>query len=135
MDIKYTSWPYYIPNGRKMDQHFPIQVPDPTKFTQIGIFGLKIHVFSGNPASVHSKPLLIHQKQGCQMAFFKPFKFCWRVLDDVGIFYGYLIILRPIGKFKGNLLHFVVIWYIFPHFGVLYQEKSGNPDQKCKSIF
>jgi CRISPR/Cas system CSM-associated protein Csm4 (group 5 of RAMP superfamily) len=21
----------------------------------------------------------------------------------------------------------VVIWYIFPHFGILYQEKSGNP--------
>jgi hypothetical protein len=22
----------------------------------------------------------------------------------------------------------VVIWYIFPRFGILYQEKSGNPD-------
>jgi hypothetical protein len=21
----------------------------------------------------------------------------------------------------------VVLWYIFPHFGMLYQEKSGNP--------
>jgi hypothetical protein len=21
----------------------------------------------------------------------------------------------------------VVIWYIFPHFGILHQEKSGNP--------
>jgi hypothetical protein len=21
----------------------------------------------------------------------------------------------------------VVIWYIFPHFGILYQEKSGKP--------
>jgi hypothetical protein len=21
----------------------------------------------------------------------------------------------------------VVIWYIFPRFGILYQEKSGNP--------
>jgi hypothetical protein len=26
-----------------------------------------------------------------------------------------------------NLVHFVVIWYIFPRFGMLYQEKSGNP--------
>jgi hypothetical protein len=24
-------------------------------------------------------------------------------------------------------VHFVVIWYIFPHFGILFQEKSGNP--------
>jgi hypothetical protein len=23
--------------------------------------------------------------------------------------------------------YFLVIWYIFPHFGMLYQEKSGNP--------
>jgi hypothetical protein len=26
-----------------------------------------------------------------------------------------------------NLEYFVVIWYIFPHFGILDQEKSGNP--------
>jgi hypothetical protein len=26
-----------------------------------------------------------------------------------------------------HLLYFVVIWYIFPRFGILYQEKSGNP--------
>jgi hypothetical protein len=25
------------------------------------------------------------------------------------------------------LAYFVVIWYIFPRFGILYQEKSGNP--------
>jgi hypothetical protein len=25
------------------------------------------------------------------------------------------------------LVHFMAIWYIFPHFGMLYQEKSGNP--------
>jgi hypothetical protein len=31
-----------------------------------------------------------------------------------------LSILRPFGKL-------VPIWYIFPHFGMLSQEKSGNP--------
>jgi hypothetical protein len=36
-------------------------------------------------------------------------------------------ILLSIGKFNGRLLHFVVIWYIFSRFGILYQEKSGNP--------
>jgi hypothetical protein len=30
-----------IPNGRKIDQHLPLQ--DPLKFTQIGIVGLKIY--------------------------------------------------------------------------------------------
>jgi hypothetical protein len=26
------------------------------------------------------------------------------------------------------LVQLVVIWHIFSHFGILYQEKSGNPD-------
>jgi hypothetical protein len=29
-------------------------------------------------------------------------------------------------------MYFVVIWYIFPRFGTLYQEKSGNP--ACKGF-
>jgi hypothetical protein len=41
----------------------------------------------------------------------------------MAIFY----ILRPIGNFRGHSVHFVVIWYIFSRFGMLYQEKSGNP--------
>jgi hypothetical protein len=51
--IKYTKWPQNIPHCRKIDlpavkiyQHLPLQ--EPTKFTQIGIFGLKT-VPSGNP--------------------------------------------------------------------------------------
>jgi hypothetical protein len=35
--------------------------------------------------------------------------------------------LRPLKILYGNLEYFVVIWYIFPRFGMLYQEKSGNP--------
>jgi hypothetical protein len=37
---KYTKWPQNRPNGHKINQH--LQLHDPTKFTQIGIFGLKI---------------------------------------------------------------------------------------------
>jgi hypothetical protein len=33
----------------------------------------------------------------------------------------------PIGKFYGHLVHFVAILYIFSGFGILYQQKSGNP--------
>jgi hypothetical protein len=38
-------------------------------------------------------------------------------------------ILRSFGIFWpfGNV---VVIWYIFTHFGILCQEKSGNPGQE-----
>jgi hypothetical protein len=35
-------------------------------------------------------------------------------MDDVGLFYGHLV-------------YFMVIWYIFPHLGILHQGKSGNP--------
>jgi hypothetical protein len=55
-------------------------------------------------------------------------------MDDVGTFYGHLVfftvfcyILRTFGIFFGVYL---VIWYIFSRFGILYEEKSGNPDLK-----
>jgi hypothetical protein len=39
MAIRYFQWPQNRPNGHKIYQDFPL--PDPPKFTQIGIFGLK----------------------------------------------------------------------------------------------
>jgi hypothetical protein len=35
-------------------------------------------------------------------------------VGDVGILGGHLCSLRPNGTFYGHLVHFVVIWYIFP---------------------
>jgi hypothetical protein len=75
-------------------------------------------------------------KQGCQMAHFQTqnpnLGTFWRVLQWKMLVHFMTIssILRPFGTFCGRLLHFVVIWYIFPRFGLLYQEKSGNPDLK-----
>jgi hypothetical protein len=40
IDKTCIKWPQNIPNGRKIDHHRPLQ--DPLKFTQVGIFGLKI---------------------------------------------------------------------------------------------
>jgi hypothetical protein len=34
---------------------------------------------------------------------------------------------RSFGVFCGHLVYFMVIWYIFSRFGMLHQEKSGNP--------
>jgi hypothetical protein len=51
-------------------------------------------------------------------------------MDDVGIFYGHFVFLRPFGIFYSQLVHFVVIWYIFSQFGTLHQGKSGNPARK-----
>jgi hypothetical protein len=33
----------------------------------------------------------------------------------------------PFVIFNGNLVHFLVIWYIFLRFGMFYEVKSGNP--------
>jgi hypothetical protein len=35
-------------------------------------------------------------------------------------------ILQILEIFYGRLVYFVVIWYVSPRFGMLYQEKSGN---------
>jgi hypothetical protein len=48
-------------------------------------------------------------------------------VEDVGIFYGHFENYPAIWYFCVHLVHFVAIWYIFPRFGILYQEKSGNP--------
>jgi hypothetical protein len=36
-------------------------------------------------------------------------------------------IIWPFGPFYVYLVYLMVIWYIFPRFGLWYQEKSGNP--------
>jgi hypothetical protein len=48
-------------------------------------------------------------------------------MENAGIFYGhleYFTVIRYILLQFGNA---VVIWYIFPCFGISCQEKSGNP--------
>jgi hypothetical protein len=35
--------------------------------------------------------------------------------------------LWPFGIYYGHLVIFVLIWFIFPCFGILCKEKSGNP--------
>jgi hypothetical protein len=44
-----------------------------------------------------------------------------------GIFYGHSVFLKLFVKLFCRLVYFMAIWYIFYQFGVLYQEKSGNP--------
>jgi hypothetical protein len=46
----------------------------------------------------------------------------WRALDCKMVVY-FMVILYILWPF-GNV---VVLWYIFPRFGILCQEKSGNP--------
>jgi hypothetical protein len=47
----------------------------------------------------------------------------WRVLVYCMTIWS---ILRPLEIFHGHSVYFVVIWYIFPRFGILDQEKTGN---------
>jgi hypothetical protein len=48
-------------------------------------------------------------------------------MEDVGKLYGHLVYFWTFGMFCGYLVYFEVIWLIFSRFGILYQEKSGNP--------
>jgi hypothetical protein len=77
-------------------------------------------------------------EQGCQMVCFQTKnpdlgKF-WRVLLWKIFVYCMTIwsILRPLEILFDHLVYFVVIWYIFLHFGILDQEKSGNPDMEME---
>jgi hypothetical protein len=48
--------------------------------------------------------------------------------------------LHPFDTFYGNLVYFMVIGYIFPRFGILCQDKYGNPENddllmRCGGFF
>jgi hypothetical protein len=67
--------------------------------------------------------------QGCQIVCFQTKnpnlgKF-WKALDCK--FMPIWIIFWRFGIFYDYLVHFVFIFYIFSGFGIMYQEKSGNP--------
>jgi hypothetical protein len=65
--------------------------------------------------------------------------------EDVGIFSALLSILSILQQMLYFMaiwcIYLVVFWYIFSRFGMLYREKSGNPDWplerrgKCKGNF
>jgi hypothetical protein len=75
----------------------------------------------------------VHTGQGCQMVCFQTknhnLSKLWSELDWKMLIYfmAFWNILLRYAKFYGQLLIFVFIWYIFPVFGIVYQEKSGNP--------
>jgi hypothetical protein len=48
-------------------------------------------------------------------------------MENAGIFYGHLEWFTVIWYFLCPFGSVVVIWYIFPRFGTLCQEKSGSP--------
>jgi hypothetical protein len=51
-------------------------------------------------------------------------------MENDGIFYDYLEYITAIWDTLWPFGNFVVIWYIFPRFGIFSQEKSGNPGRK-----
>jgi hypothetical protein len=72
-------------------------------------------------------------QQGCQMVYFETKK------PNLGQILGGLA-LEDVGTLYGHLVHFTSIRYIwwsfgifFPLFGMLYQEKSGNPGRDLAS--
>jgi hypothetical protein len=54
----------------------------------------------------------------------------WYILYPFGQSSGHLVYI-----FYGTLVLFVVIWYIFFRFGMMYDEKSGNPDAQKPTTY
>jgi ABC-type uncharacterized transport system permease subunit len=48
----------------------------------------------------------------------------WKMLLNIPVIWH---ILQAFGYILWAFGYVVVIWYIFTRFGILYQEKSGNP--------
>jgi hypothetical protein len=48
-------------------------------------------------------------------------------MKNVCLFYDHLNNLRPFGIIYGCLVKCVVIWYIFPHFGIFGPRKIWQP--------
>jgi hypothetical protein len=75
--------------------------------------------------------------QGCQMVCFQTKnpnlgKFWKALLWKILVYFMTISsILWPLEIFYFHLVYFVVILYIFPRFGTLDQEKSGNPAGLC----
>jgi hypothetical protein len=54
----------------------------------------------------------------------------WRALDwkmENARFYGHIEYFTDIGECLWPFGTFVLVWYIYSGFGIMYQEKSGNP--------
>jgi hypothetical protein len=75
-----------------------------------------------------------HLPQGCQMVCFQTKKSQFWVnfegfgMEKVCIFFGHLEYIKAILNILGPFDNLVAIWYIFPRYGKLCQEKSGIPD-------
>jgi hypothetical protein len=58
---------------------------------------------------------------------------CWNVLRPSGILFGVLVYFVVIWCMFPVLVYLVVIWCTYvSRFGILYQEKSGNPGRERK---
>jgi hypothetical protein len=49
-------------------------------------------------------------------------------MENVSSFYGYLEYIIAMWYVLGPFDNLLIIWYIFPRFGMLFQEQSGTPD-------
>jgi hypothetical protein len=56
-------------------------------------------------------------------------------MENAGIFNGNLEYFTAVWCILWPVGNVVVIWYIFPLFGILCQEKSGNPGGKANECF
>jgi hypothetical protein len=80
----------------------------------------------------------ILRQQGCQTACFQTKSpnsgILWRALEWKNDFRTIWNILWPLEIFNGNLILFVVIWYIYLFWFVWTKKKSGNPVRQTNTL-
>jgi hypothetical protein len=43
--------------------------------------------------------------------------------------------MEDVRLFYGHLVYFIVIWYVLSRFGIIHQQKSGNPVGHAPAFF
>jgi hypothetical protein len=87
--------------------------------------------FSGKLITIKSSSAYhrdIQNIQGCQMVYFLG-------VESVVIFSGHLEYYTTIWYILWLLGNFVILWYIFPRFVILYQERYGNLISFCLPMY
>jgi hypothetical protein len=81
---------------------------------------------------------MMGHRQGCQMVCFQTKNTnlgkVWRASDWKILIYFTAVwnILQTFEIFYDHLVEFVFVWHIFSGFGIMHQEKSGNPGRRMK---
>jgi hypothetical protein len=96
---------------------------DPSKVSKLYIFKPKIPIWLNFGGYYLELKMCVPILYG-QLEYFMAI---WYILCPFGIFNGHLVYFMAIWCILCPFGNLIVLWYIFPSFRILFEEKSGNP--------